>query len=204
MRQETITIDSKEKGFVEAMNTTVEIGKEAGLDSTEEIRLRLLTEELIGLLRGLAGDVTAEYTIKQYGKEFTLKLAGDVVMDVNMRKQLLEASSSGENSAVKGFMGKMREMIATMVLPGTLGHTLVSGFSMGLSSMSSPTGSSETYVEAEQYLWSMDKYIASVNESGNEDDKVELERSIIANIADDITVSIVGQQVEITVFKTFK
>lgn len=203
MRQETIVIDSSEKNFVEALNTTLQMGEEAGLDSRELIRLRLLTEELIGLLRGIAGEVTADYTVKQYGKEFTLQLKGDVNMDSKMHKQLLDASSSGSNAAVKGFMSKMREMIGTMVLPGTLGHTLVSGFSMGLMTMSGPTPASETGAGVQAYMWSMDKYIDSVKANNDTKEWDELEKSIVANIADEIKVSIVGSLVEITIFKTF-
>lgn len=203
MRQETVTIKSTGEGFEEALALSASMGKEGCLDNKEAVRLRLLTEELIGLLRGIAGEVTADFSIKQYGKEYTLQLNGDVVMDNVMHKQLIESSSSGSNSAVKGFTGKLREMIATMVLPGTIGHTIVSGFSMGLISMSSPSTTSETTAAAQSYMWSMEKYAEGVKSSKNSDEKISLERSIIANIADEIKVSIVGSTVEITVYKNF-
>ncbi len=203
MKEEHVTIKSTGEGFVEALSITDSLGKEVGLDNKEQVRLRLLTEETIGLLRGIAGEVSADYSVKQYGREFTLKLEGDVVMDSKMHKQLLESSSSGENSSVKGFTGKLREMIATMVLPGTIGHTLVSGFSMGLMTMSTPSSVSETTAAAQAYMWSMEKYSSSVKESGDKKEWDTLERSIIANIADEIKVGIQGSRVEITVYKQF-
>ena len=203
MRQETVRIDSSGKGFAEALALSSELAKEANLDNKESVRLRLLSEEAVGLLRGLAGDVSADLLIKQYGKEFTLQLSGDVVMDSNLHKQLIETSTSGETAAVKGFTGKLREMIATMLLPGTIGHTMVSGFSMGLLNMSSPSTVSNTVEAAQSYMWSLDKYTQQVNEKEDEKEKVTLERSILANIADEITVGIGGQHVEITIFKAF-
>ena len=203
MKEEKVTIKSSGEGFEKALNVTAALGQEVGLDKAEQVRLRLLTEELIGLLRGIAGDITAEYSVKQFGREFTFKLEGDVVMDSKMHKQLIESSSSGENASVKGFTGKLREMIATMVLPGTLGHTLVSGFSMGLMTMSTPSSVSETTAAAQAYMWSMEKYTSSVKESGNKKEWDTLERSIIANVADEIKVGIQGSRVEITVYKQF-
>ena len=203
MKEEKVTIKSNGEGFAEALALSSAIGEEVGLDQKEQIRLRLMTEELIGLLRGIAGDVSADFSIKQYGKEFTLQLKGDVVMDSQMHKQLLESSSSGLNAAAKGFSGKLREMIATMVLPGTLGYTLVSGFSLGLMSMSTPTTTSETTAAAQSYLWSLEKYESKVKETNDPKEQVTLERSILANVADEIKVSIVAQSVEITVYKTF-
>ena len=54
----------------------------------------------------------------------------------------------------------------------------------------------------------MSTYVASIeNESETKseakDALADLERSIVANLADDVTVHIVGSDVEITIYKTF-
>ena len=90
-----------------------------------------------------------------------------------------------------------------MVLPGTIGHTLVSGFSMGLMTMSTPSSVSETTAAAQAYMWSMEKYSENVKKNGDKKEWDTLERSIIANIADEIKVGIQGSRVEITVYKQF-
>ena len=119
MNREIISIDSACNGFEDAVKLTDKIGEQAGLTKKEGLRLHLLSEELIGLLRGIAGDIKADYIVEEENKKFTLHLKGEVNMDKKMHDQLIESSTKGENAAVKGFMGKMREMIGTMLLPGT-------------------------------------------------------------------------------------
>ncbi len=203
MNKNSVIIDNAGNGFAEALEISNKMGVEAGLDKKELLRLRLLTEETIGLLRGIAGDIKAEYTIAQYGKEFTLSLNGDVVLDKTMHDQLIDASTRGENSAVKGFTGKLKEMIGTMLLPGTLGHTVVSGLSMGLTNMGSPASIDTSATAAKEYLWSLEKYEEAVKESNNPSATDMLEKSIIANVADEVQVNIVNPHVEIKVFKIF-
>ena len=54
----------------------------------------------------------------------------------------------------------------------------------------------------------MSSYITSVNNSDSDNDdaneaKDELERSIVANLADEVKVNIVNSNVEVTIFKSF-
>ena len=203
MNRNSVVIDSAGNGFAEALDMSNKMGIEAALDPKELLRLRLLTEETIGLLRGIAGDIKAEFEVAQYGKEFTFTLNGDVVLDKKMHDQLIDASTKGENSAAKGFTGKLKEMIGSMLLPGTLGHTVVSGFSMGLMNMGSPTPVDASAEVAKEYLWSLEKYEDSVKQGNNATAIDLLEKSIIANIADEVQVSIVNPHVEIKVFKIF-
>ena len=56
--------------------------------------------------------------------------------------------------------------------------------------------------------WSMQKYKATVEQEKSEDAAAqeewdELEKSIVANIADEITIAIRGSEVEMTVYKKF-
>ena len=204
MNIESVIIDSEGNGFSQALELSAKLAAEAELDNRETTRLRLLTEEVIGLLRGVAGDVKAEFTMTQYGKEFTLRLDGDVVLDKKMHDQLIEASSKGENAAVKGFTGRLKEMIGTMLLPGSLAHTVVSGFSMGLTNMGSPVQPADaSSAAAQEYLWSLEKYEEAVKKNSDKYGADVLEKSIIANIADEVQVSIDNPHVKITVFKKF-
>ncbi|MCR5200135.1 MAG: hypothetical protein K6C38_03350 [Saccharofermentans sp.] len=57
MNREIISIDSACNGFEDAVKLTDNIGEQAGLTKKEGLRLHLLSEELIGLLRGIAGDI---------------------------------------------------------------------------------------------------------------------------------------------------
>ena len=117
-----------------------------------------------------------------------------------MKKQFLESSSTGENAAAKGVMGKIRVLIASAllstkeVLPMALINTAAAY---------QPAGGAGASVD-----WSMVDYKNRVkNEADNKETAEawdELEKSIIANIADDVKVKILGNKVEIIVFKDFE
>ena len=52
-------------------------------------------------------------------------------------------------------------------------------------------------------MWSMEKYMDSANGNEDRDIKDTFERSIVANIADDVKVSIVKPHVLIEIYKAF-
>lgn len=205
MQTPEIKITTTGAGMEDALTATEKLGIESSLGRKENLRLRLLAEELIGLLRGIAGSVEALYQASCLDGAFALRLSADIVMNQEMRKQLLAASTTGKNSAARGFMGRLREMVAIVLLPGTPGISALSGLSLGLMSMGSPGG----YTAGDKsYVWSMNRYISEVKNNADENEEAaaawdELERSIVANLADEVSVRIVGSSVEITIAKTF-
>ena len=200
-----IKVTTRGEGMEEALAATEKLGLDSGLSHKENLRLRLLAEELIGLLRGISGDVEARYQARQEEKKFVLSLGADVRMTQEMRKQLLAASSSGKNSAARGFMGRLREMVAAILLPENEESAEVSGLALGLMSLGGPARYS---ADVNAYAWSMSKYVSEVRSSRETDEDAanawdELEKSIVANLADEVSVKIVGSSVEIAIAKAF-
>ena len=206
MKSEIVKVTSSGAGMPESLEMTEKAGDVAGLEKKEKLRLRLLAEELVGVMRGIAGDVEADYCLSQEGKAFTLNLCADVTMTRDMREQLIAVSTSGENSAAaKGFMGKIKEMIAVALLPDEFGNSILSGLALGFMSMES-TG---YQTGGETRIWTLHEYKKAVGESreGNaqaEEAWDELEKSIVASIADDVKVSVKGGHVEIAISKAFE
>ena len=99
MKTARIKVTTRGEGMEEALAATEKLGTDSGLAHKEQLRLRLLAEELIGLMRGIAGSVEACYQAEQEERRFRLCLSADVTLDKEMRKQLLAASSSGKNAA---------------------------------------------------------------------------------------------------------
>lgn len=201
MKTKKIFINNQELGMEDALNMTEGVGMEQELEVKQLRRLRLLSEELFGMLRSISGVIEAEYWLEYEGKSFDIHLKSDMDLTEDMRKQLLSASSSGENSAAKGFMGRLKVMIAETLFANTASDSLAfSGLSLGLMSMASPTamGAGST-----SYLWSMQKYKDESEKAEKTEAWDELEKSIVANIADDVKVSIIGTSVEIIVSKKF-
>lgn len=194
-----MTVFSNGKGVKEAVQATDKLGQEAGLERKELLRLQLLAEELLGMMQSIAGEVEADYKVEQEGKGFSLTLDSTIELTKEMRKTLLSVSSTGENAAAIGFMGKLKDMINAALLPSENGP---SGLSMGLMSMGSPS----SYATSDNLEWSMSEYVSGVKNTQGKDAEAawdELEKSITASIADDISIRIKGTNVRIMVTKKF-
>ena len=204
METAEIKITSLGEGMEEALAATEQLGLDSGLGHKENLRLRLLAEELIGMMRGITGSVEADYQARQEDGEFTLRLSTGVSMSMELRKQLLAASSSGRNAAAKGLMGRIRDMVAAVMLPEKGESTIPSGLSLGLMSMGSPS----RYRSGEAYAWTLKQYMSEIRSSREQDEEAaevwdELEKSIVAKLADDVSVKIEGSNVEIAITKAF-
>ncbi|MBR3994049.1 MAG: hypothetical protein IKI97_02085 [Clostridia bacterium] len=129
-------------------------------------------------------------------------------MNIDLRDELISVSKSGKNAAAKGVMGKIRAVAETMLLAAfdsTLPPPLPEGefydsygFNMGFGYIDPVIACETGYV----YSWSLFNYKTAVEEK-EEDAYAELERSIVAKLADDIIVGVRGKNVEIVVKKSF-
>ena len=207
MEQKEFIVTSRGEGIREALAATEKLGVDSGLSIKENLRLRLLAEELFGMVRSIVGDLEARYWVEREGKSFAMHLSSEVELTQETRRQLIAVSTQGENAAAKGFMGKLRDMIAAALLPRE-SRPLLSGLSMGLMSMASSSGPSAQQATANAFRWSMKQYKDTVSTKLSESEEArnawdELEKSIVASIADDVGVRVVGQTVEVTISKAF-
>ena len=195
MKRIEITVTNKGAGMEEALAETERLGQQQRLTSKEILRLRLLCEELCGMMRGIAGDVEAVYRVKADGKRFEIGINAEVELTQEMKKQFINVSSDKTNSAKPGFMGKIRDLISTAFLPG---------FSLGCMSMAGNSSPAAQAATANAFYWSMNKYKDEIGgKEGSEDAWDELEKSIVANIADEIIVRVYGSNADIAIQKTF-
>ena len=176
------------------------------LEDKKALRLRLSAEELCGMLPGLVENFSGEFWAESEGNSYELhvELKADD-MSIELRDELISVSKSGTNAAAKGIMGKIRAVAETMLL-AAFDPTLAvpagefydyNSYNMGLGYID-PTLALET---GYAYSWSLYNYKSAVEEK--EDEYAELERSIVAKLADDIIVGVRGKNVEIVVKKSF-
>ena len=200
MRTEQIRVSSSGEGMEEALQMTEKFGLESGLIRKEDLRLRLLAEELFGMMRSIVGKIEALYWIEGEDQKYDIFLAGDVELNQDSRRKLIEVSSKHENATAKGFMGKLRDLIGVMLLPEGDGPSMTS---IGLMTMGSPN---EFIANSDAYSWSLNKYREELQASDNEEarkENDELERSIVASLADEVSVSIEDSKVTIIVTIAF-
>lgn len=204
MKTREIAVTSRGLGMHEALEMTETLAAESGLEQNDVLHMRLLAEELFGMLNGIAGDVEAIYWMEIEGKSFEQHMKASVDMTVEMRDELLAAATSGKNEAAKGFMGKIRDMIAVKLLPSEGGP---SDFAQALMNAAWSTPGNNLSVNTSD-VWSLQQYKCEVESRREEGEAVreawdELEKSIVSKIADEVKISILGSTAEIIVFKAF-
>ncbi len=207
MKTETIKVTNQGNGMEEALTMSEKAGQNSGLTRKELLRLRLLSEELFTLVRSIAGDPEVYYWMEYENKRFVIHLDADVKLTQKMYNEFLDVSTHGKNDAVRGLMANIKNMIFLMTLPHS--HTPTEE-SLGAMKMGSPAS---RYAGSGAYHWSLKQYRATLENIDTEeetyDDEIyaaaldDLEQSILAVLADEISVSITGTHVAITIFKSF-
>ena len=114
MKTDVIEITANGTGFTRVLEETERAAAYRGLEPKQALRLRLLAEEMTGMLKTLVGDERFRYWIESEGRVFSLHLETQTIVTRALREALLKASSSGKNAAAKGFMGRLREILTTM------------------------------------------------------------------------------------------
>ena len=209
MKSDIIIVTNAGSGVKEAFDQAVSAAAYRELNKKETLRLRLLSEEMLGMLREIAGKTEARFWVESEGKEFQLHLLAYPQMTEPMRKELLSVSSSGKNDAAVGVMGKLRDIFERAFDSSEVGDQ--SGYYMqGLLLSASAEGIDPLVYSANANMvtWSMQKFKTTVeNEKGSSEEAMqewdELEKSIIANLADEVRIAIRGNKVEMTVYKDF-
>ena len=199
MRSDVIHVTNEGKGIDEAFRQTEKVAVFKGLESKNAMHLRLLTEEMMGMMRALTGEREADFWIEDEDGEYKLHLRAETRMTGELRKKLLSASTSGKNESAKGVLGKLRDLFERALEPVDEGYPIF--YTAGLEHTGADLGA--LTVEAAG-MWSLNAYRASLKRgSAQKEEWDELEKSVIANIADEVKIGIADNNVEMTVFKKF-
>ena len=203
MKTDQIIIDRNGKGLAEVLAETEKAAVYCDLTYKQRLQLRLLAEEMTGMLRSIVGKCEAVFWIETVKKRFDLHLSARTVMDDFTYQALLKTATSGKNDAKKGFMSKLLDVILgmSMAVPQEL-TPLDSGymrFDMG--DLDSPM---DVGIHTVMAGWSLETYRNSIKQRGETDQtKDELEHSIVAKLADEVKVFINGDAVETVIQKQF-
>ena len=204
MKSDVIKLTMAGDGIEDALRAASDSAAYRGLGKKEALHLRLLTEEMLGMLRQITGGAEANFWVTSEGRAFELHLAAYPLVTGKMRRELLDASTSGKNEAARGFMGKLRDIMDRALIADDVASPsdyYLRGLIMP-ANMSDPMAYAAS---ANMVSWSMQHYKTAVEQdSGAKEEWDELEKSIVANIADEVKIAITGNTVEMTVYKKFK
>ncbi len=198
MKTDVITVSSKGNRMGSALREAEKVAVYKELSPQSALHLRLLTEEMMGMMRSITGETEGLFWIEDQDGLYQLHLQVRTRMDMDKREQLLAASSTGRNESAKGLMGRLRDFFdrsaddsgylstSPLLLPGVFEHS------------STPTL---------EWEWSMSVYedqLSRMIEEKNEKAQEmwdELEKSVVVHVADDVKVSIKGQVAELIIYK---
>ena len=196
MKSESIVISTNEGNIDKVLEVVEAFSKD--LDHKAGLRIRLLAEETMNLIRSITGEMDAEFFLERDEDQVRLHLNTNTIMFAAKRKELMEISTSKENAAAKGFMGKIREVFELAMLPKDDRSARESR--IGMMGLVDPTALSATSSET----WKMSNYKDSVDKMDQDTEfaqeaRNELERSILGNIAKEVEISIIGDDVKMTI-----
>ena len=207
MRTEVININSNGDGFDEALEAAHKAAEYAAPDKKTKIQIRLLAEETIGMVAAITKDYNALFwaeSAKKKGCRIHLKAYTD--MTWHKKNELLSASKSGKNEAAKGIMGKLRDLFENGMY--SLDQAGSEANEQGNPSLMYGTTGFDDKESSSVISWSMKSYKEESAADGTlspRDKQVwdELEKSIVANVADDVKVLVTGDSVELMIEKNF-
>ncbi|MCR5651244.1 MAG: hypothetical protein K6F86_08710 [Lachnospiraceae bacterium] len=206
MQTDKIRINNRGEGLSEVLIQAEKYSGYEGFDKKQSTRLRLMCEETVGMLRELTGEYSAIFWVEGENKATHLRLELQTEMDKEKRCKLLSVSSTGKNEFAKGIMGKIRDVISLSFMEDDLSDNLTDYdiLMMGMNNAAMDPVD-VTNPMAGYQIWSLMQYKDLVREKKEayEAEWDELEKSIIANLADDVRIGIRDHKVHMEIFKQF-
>ena len=170
-----------------------------GLTHKQALHLRLLCEEMDGMLPRLVENFEGELYIDCQDGVCKINISLTIPEISSVKKEeLIGIAKNRRNACAVGIVGKIRDALETVFLVGSeMGALDASPITFAPA-----TGYSEGVDYA--YLWSLDRYRSSVKENDESERWDELEKSVIASVADDVIVGVRGKKAEIVIVKRFQ
>ena len=178
MISDIVHIDSHGTGFETAEKETGKVAVYTDLGARETTCLRLITEEMLSMVRMIMGASDISFWIEHENGQYQFHLSTETLMDSEKRYLLISSASSRKNDAARSLLGKLRDKFEEAML--------VNPFPSHPDNNIPPDLLQDIfYHPSEDPEW--DRY----------------ERSVLRKITDDIRIGIRGGRVDMTVCKRF-
>ena len=198
MRSNVCKIEKGTKDLDAILAESERVAAYNGLNHKQTLQLRLLCEEIDGMLPNIIEDFDGELWIDFEDGVCKVNVSVRIPeLNADKKDALIAIAGNKKNAAAVGVVGRIRDAIENFFLDEESTEALaVSSGVFGLG-----TGYSEGVDYA--YLWSLEEYRNSVKQEEQAEAWDELERSVIASVADDVTVGVKGRQAQIVIVKKF-
>ena len=206
MVSEKFMVNSDTERMAAARYATESFARQVKLNKRNTLRLDLLVEETLGMTKAMLNEFYGQlWFVEKYGVcEIHFEATAD--MDSGKKRELLDLSSTGKNVAARGFMARLGEVMSG-VLRG-FGNTLDAYGQETIQYGIVHTPEAVAMGADISPIWTLQAYrtdLAKVQASDDAADEAleDLEKSIVARIADDVIVGVKGDRVDLIIIKRF-
>ena len=199
MQSHVCTIENGTKDLEAIFTECEKVAEYNGLTQKQALQLRLICEEIDGMLPKITDDFNGKLWIDfEFGVCKVNVSVNIPMLTANQKGELIAISNDKKNASAVGIVGRIRNAIEDYLL----NEEQYVNCHNGSSNVFMPsTGFSEGVDYS--YLWSLEQYRVSVEKENQPEAWDELEKSIIASVADNVIVGIKGRQADITIVKKF-
>lgn len=208
MQTKKIEIDQKNTRVAQVMEVTEQFAQYLELEKKQRFYLNILVEESLGMIGMIAESFKGEFWLEgEKGENSEIHLQFRTYLDAEKRKELLKVATQ-ESEKSTGFMNRLRGVIESCLYAALEDEEEETQTVSRPSAAYVPRGVVLPTAISSGCVWSMEEYRKDVEKAENTDKTAkeswdELEKSIVANIADDIRVSMKGATVEMVIKKRF-
>ena len=202
---EKFMVNSDAGRMAAARYATENFAWQVKLSKQDTLRLDLLVEETLGMVKTMLEDFYGQIWFVADGRNCEIHFEATSDMNAEKKDELISVSSTGKNAAKRGFMTKLGEVIS-----GTLrgmGRTMdaYGQETMQYGIVHSPSvmsGNADMMT-----VWTLQTYrddLLQARGANDADEALEdLEKSIVAKLADDIVVGVKGDRIDLVITKKF-
>lgn len=206
MVSDKFTVNNDAQRMAAARYVTESFAEQAGLDGRNVLRLELLVEETLGMVKTMLDSFYGQIWFTADGRDVEIHFEATADMDADKKEELLSVSSTGKNVAAKGFMAKLGEMIS-----GALHSAGRSIDAYGQETMKYGVVHTPELMAAYpdmMTIWTLQTYRVDLDQARTDGDFAEeawdeLEKSIVAKLADDVAVGVRGDRIDLVIRKRF-
>lgn len=196
MKSNVCKIEKGIKDLDAILKESEKVAAYIGLDHKQTLQLRLLCEEVDGMLPKIIDDFEGAFWIDFEKGECKVNVSLEFAQFTpKKKKELLDISKDKKNASVKGIVAKISSAIEEFFLNGENAQAL----GMASEVYQAPTGYGIEY----PYYWSLGQYRTTVKKEKKAEEWDELEKSVIASVADDVIVGVKGLHADIIIVKKF-
>ena len=198
MKSNVCKIENGTKDLALILKESEKVAVYNELTHKQTMQLRLICEEVDGMLPKLIDDFSGDLWIEYENGEcrVNVSLRFDE-FTAEKKKELVGIAKNKKNAAAAGIVGKIRSSLENIFLD----EDVMRGVNVPADAFYFESKHGD-YIDY-SYIWSLEQYKTTVTKEEKSDEWDDLEKSVIASVADDIIVGVKGKRADIIIIKKF-